>query len=296
MSRLFASAAAAPTIPGPDPDTRKPHFALPPGSCDTHAHIVGPQDKYPYDPDRRYTPPDALVPDYLKMLRTLGVQRAVLVQPSVYMTDNSRLLDALREQTDFPLRGIAVVNDRVTDEELREMHEAGVRGLRVNLRVQNGASGDMAPNLARRIASLGWHLQVRVDPKDFAGARSLIETLPVDVVIDHIGGAPVSKGLDGEEFRMLLDLLSSGCCWVKLSAPMRMSEQEFPYRDVTPFVRKLVATAPERMLWATDWPHTGITSHMPNDGDLCDLLADWIPDPATRQRVLVDNPATLYGF
>jgi predicted TIM-barrel fold metal-dependent hydrolase len=296
MSQTSSSGIAAPTIAGPVPDTRKPRLKLPAGSCDTHAHIVGPQDKFPYDPDRRYTPPDALVPDYLKMLRTLGVERAVIVQPSVYMTDNTRLLAALRESTDFPLRGIAVVNDRVTDEELRVMHEAGVRGLRVNLRVKNGASGDMAPQLARRIAPTGWHLQVRVDPKDFASARSLIETLPVDVVIDHIGGVPAGKGLDGEEFRMLLDLVSSGRCWVKLSAPMRMSEQEFPYSDVTPFVRALVAAAPDRMVWATDWPHTGITKRMPNDGDLCDLLSDWLPDPAVLKKVLVDNPARLYGF
>lgn len=296
MSQLPASGVAAPTIPGPDPDTRKPRLALPPGTCDTHAHIVGPQDQYPYDPKRRYTPPDALVPDYLKMLRTLGVQRAVLVQPSVYMIDNSRLLDALRDTKDFPLRGIAVVGDGVSDDELRAMHEAGVRGLRVNLRVSNGASADMAPQLARRIAPLGWHLQVRIDPKDFASAGKLIESLPVDVVVDHIGGVPVRDGLDGRDFRLLLELVASGRCWVKLSAPMRMSEEEFPYRDVTPFVQALVAAAPERMLWATDWPHTTLTKRMPNDGDLCDLLSDWIPDAAVRQRVLVDNPARLYGF
>jgi predicted TIM-barrel fold metal-dependent hydrolase len=269
---------------------------LPPGTCDTHAHIVGPQQAFPYDPKRRYTPPDALVPDYLKMLRTLGVERAVLVQPSVYMTDNACLLHAMREAGDFPTRGIAVVGGDVSDADLRAMDQAGVRGLRVNLRVSNGASADVAPQLARRIAPLGWHLQVRIDPKDFASARTLIEALPVDVVVDHIGGVPVCDGLDGRDFRLLLELVDSGRCWVKLSGPMRMSDEEFPYRDVTPFVQALVAAAPDRMLWATDWPHTGLTKRMPNDGDLCDLLSDWIPDPAVRQRVLVDNPARLYGF
>ncbi len=288
--------APIPTVAGPVADTRKPHLTLPPGSCDTHAHVFGPEDKYPYDPNRRYTPPDALLADYLKMLRALGVERAVLVQPSGYMTDNSRLIDALREQTAFPLRGIAVVNNSVSDDVLRDMHDAGVRGLRVNLRVSNGASADMAPQLARRIAPLGWHLQVRVDPKDFASARSLIEALPVDVVIDHIGGVPVKDGIAGPDFRMLLDLVGSGRCWVKLSAPMRMSEEALPYSDVTPFVRKLVEAAPDHMLWATDWPHTGVGGTMPNDGDLCDLLSDWIPDAGTRQRILVDNPARLYGF
>ena len=285
----------SPTIPGPDPDTRKPKVIVPPGSCDCHAHIFGPQNEYPYDPKRRYTPPDALMPSYLKMLHTLGIERAVLVQPSVYMTDNSKLLDALRE-TNFPLRGIAVVNENVTDKELEEMHAAGVRGLRLNLRFENGMPSDIAPQLAKRIAPLGWHLQFRIDAHDFVNVESMIEKLPVNIVIDHIGAVSVKEGLSAQSFKIILKLLKTRRCWVKLSAPMRISNQEFPYEDVIPFVQALVAQAPDRMLWATDWPHTTITKKMPNDGDLCDLLEKWIPDPAVRMKVLVNNPAEIYGF
>lgn len=295
MSSETAAQYAAPTIPGPDPDTRKPKLALPAGSCDCHAHICGPQSKYQYDPKRRYTPPDALIPSYLKMLRTLGVQRAVIVQPSVYMTDNSRLLDAIRE-TDFPLRGVAVVSEKVTDKELEDMHAIGVRGLRLNLRFENGAPADIAPKIARRIAPLGWHLQFRINPEDFVNVEPMLEQLPVGVVIDHIGGVPVREGIAGQSFQIILKLVKTGRCWVKLSGPMRMSNEEFPYRDVVPFVHALVTAAPDQMLWATDWPHTTITKKMPNDGDLCDLLEQWIPDPAVRMKVLVDNPAKVYGF
>jgi predicted TIM-barrel fold metal-dependent hydrolase len=292
---LMHTAEAAPTIPGPDPHPRKPALALPPGSTDCHAHIVGPQSRYPYDPKRRYTPPDALVPHYVQMLRTLGVERGVLVQPSVYMTNNQRLVDALRE-TDFPLRGIAVVDESVTDAQLNELHAAGVRGLRVNLRVENGASADAVPQLARRIARLGWHMQLRVDPKDFASAEAMISTLPVDTVIDHIGGVPVDEGTRGSGFQTLLRMLATGRTSVKLSAPMRMSNEDYPYRDVVPFVHALVDAAPERLIWALDWPHTTLTKPMPNDGDLCDLLDTWLPDESIRRKVLVDNPARLFDF
>ena len=286
---------ATPTIPGPDPDTRAPKFRLPPGACDCHAHIFGPQSEFPYAPNRRYTPPDASIEAYLSMLRTLGVERAVIVQPSVYLTDNAALLDALARGT-FPLRGIAVVKPDIADAELERMNTLGVRGLRLNLRFENGAPADVAPVLARRVAPLGWHLQFRIDPKDFATAERAIETLPVEVVVDHIGQVPIQEGIGGPSFQTLLRLVRGGRVWVKLSAPMRMSNQEYPYADVTPYVQALVEAAPDRMLWATDWPHTTLTKRMPNDGDLADLLLDWIPDEATRKRVLVDNPARLYGF
>jgi predicted TIM-barrel fold metal-dependent hydrolase len=284
-----------PTIPGPIANTRKPNFNMPRGACDCHAHLFGPQTRYAYAANRRYTPPDATAGDYIKMLRTIGVDRAVLVQPSVYMTDNTVILDALAE-IDFPLRAVAVVTNAVTDAELERMHNLGVRGLRLNLRNSNGATADIAPQLAARIAPLGWHLQYRINPEDFVGIGPLLQKLPVDIVIDHIGQVPVADGINGAAFRSILELAGSGRCWVKLSAPMRMSAEPHPYRDVTPFIKALVAAAPERMLWATDWPHTTLTCAMPDDGDLADLLPEWIPDAATRQKILVDNPARLYGF
>lgn len=289
------TAYAAPTIAGPIAETHKPKIAIPAGACDTHAHICGPQSRYAYDPKRRYTPPDALTGDYIRMLKTIGFSRGVIVQPSVYMTDNSALLDALAE-TDFDFRGVAVVNESVTDAELERMHKLGVRGLRLNLRHANGAGADEAPNLARRIAPLGWHLQFRIMSDNYADVLKMLDTLAVDIVVDHIGQVPLEQGLNGPDFSALLQLVATGRVWVKLSAPMRMSEQEFPYADVAPYVQRLVAAAPNRMLFATDWPHTTITKAMPNDGDLVDLLGDWIPDEATRKLVLVDNPAYRYGF
>ena len=287
---------AKPTIPGADPDTRKPRIALPPGSCDCHAHLFGPQEKYPYESSRRYTPPDASMDDYLKMLGVLGVERAVLVQPSVYGTDNSMMLDALRA-TQFPLRGIAVIDDEISDAELAAMHEAGVRGLRLNLRAKGSASPeDVAPRVAQRIAPLGWHLQLRINPQDLANAEALVDKLPVPVVVDHFGAVEVAEGVEGKTFQTILGLARRGRCFIKLSAPMRMSRHELPYADVLPFVHALVDAAPGQLLWGTDWPHTNIAQGMPNDGDLCDLLAQWIPDPGVRQQVLVDNPARVYGF
>lgn len=290
-----APSISAPTIPGPLAATRQPRFTMPRGSCDCHAHLFGPQAKYPYAANRRYTPPDATADDYIKTLRTLGVDRAVLVQPSVYMTDNAVILDALA-QADFPLRAVAVVNDTVTDAELARMHQLGVRGLRINLRNANGAPADIAPRLAARVAPLGWHLQFRINADDFAEIGPMLRKLPVDFVIDHIGQVAVEAGVNGAAFQSILQLTQGGHCWVKLSAPMRMSAHEHPYADVTPFVHALAAAAPERMLWATDWPHTTLTKAMPNDGDLVDLLPEWIPDATVRHRVLVDNPARLYGF
>ncbi len=291
----MSEAIAAPTIPGPDPDTRAPMSQLPAGSCDCHAHLFGPQTRFPYAASRRYTPPDASLDAYLGMLAKLGIDRAVLVQPSVYLTDNAALLDAL-SQNRFPLRGIAVVKPDISDAELERMHQLGVRGLRLNLRNNNGAPAEAAPALAKRVAPFGWHLQFRIDPKDFEAAEQAIEALPVEVVVDHIGQVPVGEGIEGPSFQALLRLVRGGRVWVKLSAPMRMSAEEYPYADVTPFVQALVAAAPDQMVWATDWPHTTLTKRMPNDGDLVDLLPVWIPDEQVRNRVLVDNPARLYGF
>lgn len=286
---------APPTIPGPIAETKRPRLALPRGACDCHAHLFGPQSRYRYAPGRRYTPPDATLDDYVRMLQTIGVERAVLVQPSVYMTDNAAILDALASQR-FPLRAVVAVDDRASDAELERMHALGARGIRVNLRNDNGATADMAPRLAQRIARFGWHLQFHVEGRNFTAARALFERLPVDVVLDHIVQVPVAEGLNSAAFTSILEFVASGRCWVKLSAPMRMSQEEYPYADLIPYIRKLVEVRPDRMLWATDWPHTTLTKRMPNDGDLADLLALWIPHGATRAQVLVDNPAKLYGF
>ena len=280
---------SAPTISGPDRDTRTPRLTLPSGACDCHAHVFGPQSKFRYAAKRSYTPPDASPGDYLKMLNTLGVERGVLVQPSIYGTDNAAMCEALASAKGS-LRGIAVVDEAVTDNELGRMHQLGVRGLRLR------AADAFALKIAARIALLGWHIQFRVSNENFGEVEPLLKKLPVDIVVDHIGQVPLKEGVAGPNFQAILRMAGTGRCWVKLSAPMRMSEQEFPYSDVTPFVRSLVKEAPERMVWGTDWPHPQIKKKMPNDADLVDLLSDWIPDAATRNRILAQNPARLYGF
>ncbi|NLS06079.1 amidohydrolase family protein [Rhizobium sp. P32RR-XVIII] len=284
-----------PTIPGPDPNTRTPRLRLPAQACDCHAHIFGPQDRYGYDPNRSYTPPDASLEEYLALLDTLGIERGVLVQPSVYGTDNAAMLDGL-ERTRARLRGVAVIEPDIAHSELERMHDLGIRGCRLNLYYEHGNVDDLAPALAERIAAFGWHLQFYLRPHDLPRLEKTLLRLPTDIVIDHLGQAPVAEGVEADAFQSLHRLVRNGRCWIKLSAPMRMSAQKFPYRDVTPFIHALVDTKPDRTLWGSDWPHPRVGNAMPNDGDLVDLLGEWIPDEAVRNQILVDNPARLYGF
>ena len=291
--------ARAPACAAPDPDPRAPRIALPPLSCDCHAHICGPESRYRYAPDRIYTPPDALVPAYLGMLATLGVERAVLVQPSVYGADNTVLLESLAEAR-LPCRGVAVVDESVSDDELARLDRAGVRGIRFNL-VDVREPGGAIPltgmtRLAERVGPLGWHVELLIHVDEFPDLDTVFAAFPVDIVIGHMGYVRPDHGAGGAGFRALLRLSAAGRCWVKLIAPYRISSGGLPYGDVVHLARALVETAPDRVLWGTDWPHVMVAKPMPNDGDLCDLLADWAPDPEIRKRVLVDNPAALYGF
>ena len=272
---------------------RVPQLRLPAGACDCHVHILGPESRYPYETNRRYTPPDATIDDYIETARRLGVSRAVLVQPSVYGTDNRAIIDALREQK-MPLRGIAVVDAGVEDGVLEAFSAVGVRGLR--LRPGKGTAADEILRTAQRIAPLSWHVQLRISAKDYLSLEPTLERFPVDFVIDHIGQVPVEEGVDGPAFSAIRRLARNSRCWVKLSAPMRMSAQGFPYADVEPFVRALIETSTDRLLWATDWPHTNLKQAVPDDADLVDLIEGWIPDAKLRHKVLVDNPARLYNF
>ena len=281
--------------PGPDPEPRKPKLQVPPGSCDTHAHVFGPAEKYPYRPDRDYTPPDAPLAEFERMLRILGMERAVLVQPSVYGTDNSAQLDAIAATT-LEMRGVAVVEEDISDRELERLHAAGVRGVRFNLKLPAGLPLNALGSLAERIKDLGWHIQFYMDVNAFPDLEPMLAALPVDSVIDHMGMVPPGQGMAHPGFQGLLNLLGEGRCWVKLSGAYRISKQGSPYADVAPLARTLIETAPERMVWASDWPHPGLEVPIPNDGDLCDQLADWAPDPEVRRKILVDNPAVLYGF
>lgn len=292
--------ARAPLCAGPDPDTRSPKFLLPAGSTDCHAHVFGPAARYPYSPHRIYTPPDASPADYWRMLRTLGATRAVLVQPSVYGTDNRAMFDAMAA---YPgrMRGVAVVEESVADAELERMHAAGVRGIRFNIvDVKAEEKGKLALDavraMAQRVTPLGWHVQFLMHVDEFPGLDTMFAGFPTDVVIDHFGYMQTSKSVHNPGFQALLRLLQGGRCWVKFTGAYRVSREAMPYRDVVAYARALVAAAPERIVWGTDWPHPKHEGKMPNDGELCDRLLDWIPDEQQRRLALVENPARLYGF
>jgi len=291
-------------IPCPPPDfsPRKPGTVFPAGATDCHAHVFGPAERYPYDGGRSYTPPDASLEAYRHMLDTLGVQRAVLVQPSVYGEDNRAHLDALAEAgPDF--RMVAVVGPGVADAELEAMHAAGVRGVRLNVVNRMGIGPDTLDldnldRLAQRLKALGWHIQVFADPEVLAASEARLARLPIPLVIDHMGHLPGDAGLAHPGGQALLRLVRGGNTWVKLSGAYRVSTFPTPpFADVVPIAQGLIEANPDRMVWGTDWPHPIVNDRpMPNDGDLADLLADWASDENLRQRILVDNPARLYDF
>lgn len=295
------SSAAAYCAP-PDPVLRAPAVPWGPKSCDSHAHICGPESEYAYANDRIYTPPDALLSDYLSLLETLGVERAVLVQPSVYGTDNTVMLSAMREMTaaGMPCRGVAVADETVTEPELDEMHETGVRGLRFNLvdvaTPGKGASLDSIRALCERIAPRGWHAEFLIHADDYPDFDTRFGDFPTEIAVGHMGYLRPGRDSTNDGFGGMLRLAEAGRCWVKLTGPYRISPGDLPYPEAGEFARAIVEAAPKRVLWGTDWPHVMVTKPMPNDADLCDLLVQWIPDPATRRRILVDNPAELYGF
>ena len=297
---MTTSTPSAPPCAAPDFNPRKPQLTLPKLTCDTHAHILGPIAKYNYSPARVYTPPDCLLEDYRKMLNTLGVERAVLVQPSVYGSDNTVMLEAMRSAGNT-FRGVAVVDDRIADAELAQLNAAGVRGVRVNIvDVKDRKPGTLPmaelTALAKRIAPMGWHMEFLMHCDEFPDMDRTFADFPVDIVLGHLGYMKTDKGLNDPCFQALLRLMKAGKAWVKFTGPYRITTQAMPHTDTNALAHALIAANAQRVLWGTDWPHVMVKSAMPNDGDLCDLLSAWIPDAATREQVLVKNPAKLYGF
>ena len=279
---------------------RKPSIQLPPKSSDSHAHICGPAARYAYSEKRVYTPTDCLLPDYRAMLKVLGVERAVLVQPSFYAADNTVLVEALKEGG-ANFRGVAVVTSDVTDAELRRLHDAGVRGVRVNVVDTREAKGilpmEQLRTLASRVRPLGWHMEFLAHVNEFPELDRMFADFPVDIVFGHLGYVPTGEGVRSPGFQALLRLLKARRAWVKLTGPYRISPGDYPFADTNVFAAALFDAAPDRIVWGTDWPHVKASWSipMPNDGDLTDLLKNWVP-PALLKQVLVDNPAALYGF
>ena len=289
----------APACAAYDPSPRPIDIRLPDHACDTHFHLFGPLDRYPYKAQRSYTPPEAPEAAYRHLLHTYGFDRAVFIQPSVYGTDNSRMLSLLNtENDDVEWRGIAVLGEDVTDHVLEHMHALGVRGIRLNLLYSGGTDLQTALNVAERVALLGWHVQFLIDVSEFDGLARMIESLPVPSVIDHMGHMPAEKTAANPGFRDLLALLREGRCWVKLSGAYRVTGLERPpYTDVDALARALIEANPRRLVFGTDWPHPSVKIPMPNDGDLMADFFRWMDnDAALTERVLVRNPAQLYGF
>jgi D-galactarolactone isomerase len=268
-----------------------PHNKAPANATDCHHHIY--DSRFPIDPKATLRPGDATVADYRLLQKRLGIRRNVVVQPSTYGVDNSCLLDALRQFGPTATRGVAVVNTTVSDATLQDLHAAGVRGIRFNL-VQAGATTlEMVEPLAKRVAPLGWHLQINAYPEQIMAGMGIWNRLPSPVVFDHLGHVPSP----GERvFGAIASLLQKGRCWVKLSGAYMDSKEGAPsYSDSAAVAKAYIKAAPQRLVWGTDWPHP-TTRDKPDDALLFDLLREWCPNEAVWTGILVDNPAMLYGF
>ncbi|WP_321937490.1 amidohydrolase family protein [Paraburkholderia sp. J8-2] len=305
---------SAPTVDALPLDTPSlPNSALPTGSCDCHVHIFD-AERYPFAVERSYTPGRAVVSDLLGFEGRLGIERVVVVQPSVYGIDNAALVAALKELGTYRARGVAVIDPGVTTEaELRTLHDHGVRGVRLNLEVKGQRDHAVAlaqlQRAAQTVAPLGWSIQIYADVDVAAAMAPTIAKLPVPVILDHFAGVRVARQPEQQDaFETVLQLVKEGNVYVKLSAPYRASRQTPDFADIGPFAQQLIRTRPDRMLWASDWPHTGSASH--RDGDLSrvepfrkedagralnNVLA-WAETSSVRRQILVDNPARLYGF
>ncbi|MEY3732332.1 MAG: hypothetical protein RLZZ57_3088 [Pseudomonadota bacterium] len=274
---------------------RKPAFSLPRGACDTHVHIWGPFDRFPVAKGAPYTPPERTRDDLVALHARLGVDRAVIVQTTVYKSDNRAMLDGIA-RSGGRWRGVALIDEHFTDADFRTLHEGGVRGVRFGFVKHLGGVPDLAlvRRTAARIAPMGWHLVLHLDAGNIPEFLDFFGEFSLPVVVDHMGRVPVRDGLDQPPFRILLDLLKRPNWWVKVSGAERISETGPPFADAIPFAQHLIAAAPDRVLWGTDWPHPNVRWE-PDEADLVDLLPSFA-GAAALHKVLVDNPARLYGF
>ncbi|NEI03040.1 amidohydrolase family protein [Rhizobium leguminosarum] len=275
--------------------TAKPRFKTLPGTCDTHFHIYN--DKFPAAANASLVPPNASVADYRRLRDRLGFERSVIVQPSTYGTDNACLLEGLAELGNAA-RGIAVVDTSVTDDELQKLGSRGVRGIRFNFGRAGATTIDMVEPLSARIADLGWHIQVHIKGDDLADHASLFSRLPVTVVFDHLGRVTQPNADRHPAFKLVSDLLAKGKAYTKISSMYQDTLVGPPtYADMGVIAKGYIKTAPERVLWGSDWPHPSPGKYgKPDDALLMDLATEWAGDDETRQKLFVDNPARLYGF
>jgi predicted TIM-barrel fold metal-dependent hydrolase len=285
------------TTAPPDPNTRQPKFTPPPLACDAHCHIFGPGSKFPYSKDAAYEPPDSPFEALQVLHRKLGLERAVIVHASCHGSDMRATLDGIA-RSKGAYRGTAIIDEKYTEKDFQRMHDGGIRAVRFNFVKHLGGRPDMQffQRTIQRIRQMGWHLILHLDATDLVEFQDLFRRIPVPMVIDHMGRVKAAGGLEQEPFRILLGWMKQENFWVKVCGAERVSSMGPPFTDAVPFAQALIAAAPDRILWGTDWPHPNVGAHMPNDGDLVDLFAQMAPDPAIQRKILVENPARLYGF
>jgi predicted TIM-barrel fold metal-dependent hydrolase len=283
----------------PDPNPRQPRFTPPPGTCDTHFHVFGPPEVFPYVANRLYTPPAAPIEHYLSMAKTIGMERGVLVVPAVHGFENDVMHDAL-EKAEGRLCGMIRANPDLSAAALRALHARGVRGIRFNSVRSRGGEFDeaMVRSAIAPLGDLPWAVDFHIEAELLERNAELLSRIEKPVVIDHFGLVESGNGLDRREIRALLDLVGLPHVWVKISGADRRLYAGERYDDIVALARALIARAPERVIWGTDWPHAYVyeAGRQINDGDLISFMADYAPDEATRRKILADNPARLFGF
>jgi len=278
------------------PSPKKPDFILPKGAVDAHCHVFGPAAEFPFAPERKYTPCDAGKDKLFELRDFLGFERNVIVQATCHGKDNRALVDACRAAGDLA-RGIASVGPDVTDEELTDMHDAGVRGVRFNFvkRLVDATPKAVFLGIAERIAKLGWHIVVYFEAADLQELVPFLESLPTVIVVDHMGRPDVTKGVDHPDFQRFVDLMARNQnIWTKVTCPERLTVAGPPYDDVIDHAAYIVERFPDRVLWGTDWPHPNMKSHMPDDGALVDYIPKIARTREQQEKLLVANPMRLY--
>ena len=285
--------------PPPRPNPKQPDIPTPAGAFDTHFHLFGPAAQFPFAPERAYTPPEAPLEALLAMHARLGIERGVVIQGNAHGADNSALLDALKREPKR-LRGAAIVRDTISGAELKRMADSGVRALRFHH--MPGARGYSALGLkafaalAPHMAELGLHVQFMMDANALQDALPYFAGWRLPIMIDHMGNVDAARGVNQPGVRLMCKLLAEGRIWVKLSGAYRISQRYPDYPDARPVHEALVKANPDQVVWGTDWPHPRLDKDMPDDGHLLDLFNAWTPDAALRRKILVENPARLYGF
>ena len=280
----------------PDNNTRTPLYKAPPKACDAHCHVFGPHAIFPYADKASYWPPDADKQALKRLHDKLGIERAVLVQASCHGVDNRGMLDAIKS-SNGAYRGVCIANDSFSENDFLDLHDGGVRGVRFNFVKHLGG----APNLAsmktvlERVKPLGWHLVIHVNAEDVITYAEFFDAINMDIIVDHMGRVPTTEGVGQQAYKILLERMHRDNWWMKVCGSERISMGP-PFYDAVPFAQGFIEIAPDRILWGTDYPHPNIKKHMPNDADLLDLVPLIARDESVQKKILVDNPARLYGF